>query len=58
MRVWSRSSHDQEVELVKNVCCRLLLCTWAIFVLPGVSWAGIIQGPVKGSITLADGREA
>ncbi len=43
---------------MKNVCCRLLLCTWALFVLSEVVWAGIIQGPVKGTITLADGREA
>ncbi len=43
---------------MKNVGCRLLLCTWALFVLPEVVWAGIIQGPVSGTIHLADGHQA
>lgn len=43
---------------MKNVRCRLLLCAWVLCVLPEIVWAGIIQGPVKGTVHLADGRQA
>lgn len=43
---------------MKNVRFRLLFCAWALCVLPEVVWAGIIQGPVKGTVHLADGRQA
>ncbi len=34
---------------MKSVRFRLLLCAWALCVLPEIVWAGIIQGPVKGT---------
>ena len=43
---------------MKKEIWKLVLCGFALSILPSVGWAWIIQGPVKGTITLADGREA
>ncbi len=43
---------------MKSARFRLLLCAWALCVLPEIVWAGFIQGPVKGTVHLADGRQA